>query len=708
MFSKQLEEIKSQQSKIQVLSSDLADANKKIRGLSLNPPEGISDEDKTFWKKYKDLSETHDLALFEHDKYKESAWNVEELLKEEISSLRAQLKEAKAQGAAASTEDLSQIKSMLAEVHKESSHQSMRLSQSIQQTNHIKSVVEGWSEFEPEVDPNQLPVIDETFVLDDEEEDEPGEGSGAPAASKPKDGKAEKTTKSSPSSGPLTTKLTREAKKGERRLEVESTSGFKKGQKIRIGRRVFEEALVVGFGSLLLDEELALDHDLGTPVVLVNSRSNLPDQVNSEDEADGDTNAKPMIKGKIRVPKLPTRKHEITDFHMDLMDSILIISTRTDQTEKKWVDQVLRDELSQEDLDSVPEKFVHVDRILRPALVEASRQFPSLYNDIRRRMRSLHEAGETISARRVLHMIYDHLATDNSLVEIVTLTNLTNHRYKNYGDGRAHEWWHDFQSIWHRLGIHIDDLHIRDLIYAQIVDTELFKIPLIPYNTLPKGERKLQGLLQIIERTLQDRKHALNLKRETREFDGRGRDRDTRKAHAGKLTDDDRSTSRQPVYHCEYCGGGHKTQNCRASSVERAAALKGHPKGKSQKGKGKDQKGKGKGKDQKGKGKGPGGKPGGPPGLGKPPMDKKKIPCTYFQTEFHGGKCELADCPFLHVKVKTQEEYDQLYKPWKSERSRSRSPSAAFVPKSPRDRSSSPGGGTKPPGRKASRSPVRK
>jgi hypothetical protein len=92
-------------------------------------------------------------------------------------------------------------------------------------------------------------------------------------------------------------------------------------------------------------------------------------------------------------------------------------------------------------------------------------------------------------------------------------------------------------------------------------------------------------------------------------------------------------------------------------------------------------------------------------------LDRSKIPCTYFQTEFHGGKCEMGDqCQFLHTKVKSKEEYDKLYKPWESERSRSRSPTAAFTPRKAKDKSLSPGGGTKPPaaGRKASRSPVRK
>ena len=52
---------------------------------------------------------------------------------------------------------------------------------------------------------------------------------------------------------------------------------------------------------------------------------------------DSDGNSKVGIKaakGKIKIPELPTRFHEIPTFHMDLSDAIMAQSMRQDNKER--------------------------------------------------------------------------------------------------------------------------------------------------------------------------------------------------------------------------------------------------------------------------------------------------------------------------------------------------------------------------------------
>jgi hypothetical protein len=117
---------------------------------------------------------------------------------------------------------------------------------------------------------------------------------------------------------------------------------------------------------------------------------------------------------------------------------------------------------------------------------------------------------------------------------------------------------------------------------------------------------------------------------------------------------------------CFNCGGAHWIAECPKPRTDNKGGGGGKAGGKQPKG------GKGGGKsknDGGGKAKG-GGKGGKPPG-GKPekvPLtdeEKKKLPCAYAQTKWHGGKgCNNNLCPFNHNQVATQEEYDKLYKPW--------------------------------------------
>ena len=53
------------------------------------------------------------------------------------------------------------------------------------------------------------------------------------------------------------TTLKKEAKKGDKELDVVSIRGFLVGQTIRIGTLIFEEHVVAGFGSLKLKNALA-------------------------------------------------------------------------------------------------------------------------------------------------------------------------------------------------------------------------------------------------------------------------------------------------------------------------------------------------------------------------------------------------------------------------------------------------------------------
>ena len=73
------------------------------------------------------------------------------------------------------------------------------------------------------------------------------------------------------------TTLTSAAVRGSFKLEVASTLGFAIGCIVRIGSEVYEERMIVSFGSLGLDRPTLLDHPTGTPVVQTTRvRSRIP------------------------------------------------------------------------------------------------------------------------------------------------------------------------------------------------------------------------------------------------------------------------------------------------------------------------------------------------------------------------------------------------------------------------------------------------
>ena len=68
-------------------------------------------------------------------------------------------------------------------------------------------------------------------------------------------------------------------------------------------------------------------------MVVLNTRSNVQDlQPEVSDEEQGElfdislSGIKMVTEAKLKLPKLPTRRHEVRDFHIDLMDAILQIS----------------------------------------------------------------------------------------------------------------------------------------------------------------------------------------------------------------------------------------------------------------------------------------------------------------------------------------------------------------------------------------------
>ena len=351
---------------------------------------------------------------------------------------------------------------------------------------------------------------------------------------------------------------------------------------------------------------------------------------------------------------------------MELIDNVLQVSSRTDNKEKTFLDEVKFWECGTNptDADVVPLKMVPLDRMLKPELIKACREDATLSDEIERKRKELDLDGKILTSRRILFMIYNNLSSDKSMLEICTIRNLTDIRWEDYGDENAPKFWHDFLTVLRRLDNPLSVEHRRDTLYTEMKKSEGLKIPLIKYKDTPTSERTWDMLVEIMSKWLNDTKQDRNLAAELASTKNKSGARPKQAAAKGK---------EGKGKECFKCGSDqHWIRDCPKNDDGKGDA--------GTKGKKGDQKGKQQGKEGKGK-----------TNSGLTNAQKAEIPCAYFQTKWHGGECKNNNCPFAHSEVATQAEYDALYKPWEHRRTGS-TPRAGNTPRGNTPRAGSPGG----------------
>merc|ERR1711972_1213180 len=75
---------------------------------------------------------------------------------------------------------------------------------------------------------------------------------------------------------PVVTYLKEKAKKGDKKIQVDSVSGFKIGDTIIIGTSVFERKVISAFGSLEFDTPLEVGHEVGARVAVETAGTHVP------------------------------------------------------------------------------------------------------------------------------------------------------------------------------------------------------------------------------------------------------------------------------------------------------------------------------------------------------------------------------------------------------------------------------------------------
>ncbi|MDP7066231.1 MAG: hypothetical protein QF637_01280, partial [Acidimicrobiales bacterium] len=312
----------------------------------------------------------------------------------------------------------------------------------------------------------------------------------------------------------LTTQLTQRAKAGDLTLQVVSTRGMKVGQKIRIGRDVFEEINIKAFGSIHLTRALLLDHPAGAPVVVVESATNVPriDIVGEESEegeetvdADSGKSTPTTHKMSTKAPNLPSRptsQHEMRTFHMNVVEAVLQVSQRTDMLEKKFLDEMLPWKVDDPRLDLIPKRMVNMNRNLKPGLLKLCKGDSRLHDEIERQRTMYGMTMQLITARKVLSLLYHSLATDKSLLEVCTIKHLAAIKWESYGDKDAYKFLSDFQTIVARMTNPLDIDHQRILLYTEMSKSEGLKLPMIKYDDAKEEDQTYDMLIEIYRKWL--------------------------------------------------------------------------------------------------------------------------------------------------------------------------------------------------------------
>ena len=458
----------------------------------------------------------------------------------------------------------------------------------------------------------------------------------------------------------LTTSLTTMARAGDKVLNVVSSRGMTAGQRIRIGTGIFEEAIIAGFGSIVLETPLRMDHQVGETVTVVDNVATVPhvrlDDLHGEasdsedqrqrireDTSESSQSGKNVkeYKKTVKIPKLPTRRHEQPNFHADLVDNVLQASTRHDDKEAGFLNEVLTWDKNTPDstIDKVPRRFIMMDRAVKPELQRVCKGNEALAQEIERKRTELQIANKKMTTRRLLFMVYSNLSTDKNMLEVCTLRHLTDIQYEQYGDENAEQFWHKWLTTLGRMNFPLSDNHKRDLLYTELRKSEGLKLHLVKYTDTPLDDRTYDQLAGIMNKWLSETKEEKLLKAEMRDTKPR--------AHPAVRHKNDREDK----------GGkdrGKGKPDKDAEKPEKAQAKA-------------DPKGKGKGKDGK-KGKAKGKQDGTPvPEIPWPKTaeERKKVKCAYFQTKFNGGyTCPRGDsCGFDHTECASKKEYLRLPKP---------------------------------------------
>ena len=172
---------------------------------------------------------------------------------------------------------------------------------------------------------------------------------------------------------------------------------------------------------------------------------------------------------KITGPQLLRYRTELDAYHIAVVDAALAVSTRTDNKEKDFLDEVKTLAVDDVRLKEVPAKFVKMNRSLKAALKATCNNQTELQAQIdtedRRR-----DGG--LTARQILSMIHAFFATDTSALEVITVAHIVAHQYQNYGDDKADLYW----TEWVRLTTRMKD-PLTNAQLEQILRAELGKSP---------------------------------------------------------------------------------------------------------------------------------------------------------------------------------------------------------------------------------------
>ena len=474
--------------------------------------------------------------------------------------------------------------------------------------------------------------------------------------------------------------------KGSTRIDVISIKGFKIGQKIKIGSNgIFEENVVKGFGSIELETPLQMNHSAGAevtvtvdvdPVPRINLASSSFDRPAGDDDDDHDvTDVSDAADEKMRfivnnktynLPDIPSYRYEIRTYHLCLTEAVQEKSTRSDDREKRYLDLVKKMKWEDPRLDVIPRALVQFDRSFKPALEKTCKKNKELYNEIQRAKLELESQNKSMTSRRLLKMIYENLATDSNMLEIVTIRHLSSMKWEDYGDDKGNQYYSDWIDRTGRVDNPLPDVHLEHLLLTEMKKSAGLKIPLLEYKNAPKEQKCHKLLLTIFKKWLMENKFDMNIRREMQHTDHTGKEKPSEKqpkksspAKGDKGGSGKGGTGGGKGDGCFVCGdSSHWSRDC--------------PKGTGTKGKG------------KGKGK-----------PGKGPSQNGEVKCAYYQTQFHNGTgCILGDnCGFKHEMCENWDEYNALRKPWEQQngyRPPSRQPSAT-----PQERQGSPRPGGK-------------
>jgi len=487
----------------------------------------------------------------------------------------------------------------------------------------------------------------------------------------------------------LQTTLTVAAKVGDSILEVHSTRGMKVGQRIKIGTKCYEESVIQAFGSIHLTGQLSMDHEVGAAVVVIDNTTNIPvirldaDDDDDEPSVQGTGNnsdssgidVKIGTRSKPKVGPIPTFRHEVRAWHLDLVEQVLATSSRQDDKERLYLDLAHQvTSLTDERLDVVHKRYLRLDRVLRPELVKACKADTRLTLQIQaeRFKLSMMDPPKIITSTRILAMIYFRLSTDTNLLEVCQIHHLTGVRWEDFGDNNANQFYYNFMTVRSRMATQLSENHLRDLLYYQMSFSEGLKLPLLDYDKLPADQKTYEAVQDVLEQWMTKTQNKANLQAEMKSDGGLlSRPIKSKKSAANKGGKAAGKGSDGKI-ECFQCGQNHMKRDCpnlpkeEREKLQQQASARGDGTkgGSSSRATSKGGDGTKGGSSSRATSKGAG------KGTGRGPLtdaEKAKIKCAYYQTDWHNGKgCSNGDnCKFAHDKCKDQAEWDALYKPWK-------------------------------------------